>query len=266
MYQVTDMNVCFLSRWCVSVQMCLPPPVPSPGPSPSSLAAPRPHAGMTRGTSLWSFWSLGKTTALLMSRNWRYSTFLNLNIFFFSLRTVRAFGMLHAKSFFPVQCLSNAADGVRLAARIVDTPCNEMNTDHFLDVSENTSLFGNFWLVTAVILMQPHSQTSFSVSGNPGCRNWTWNYSSDHSGRGTKTKRVRRYWDCWCSSYISINIIHIIGNHLSEKLTVCIIFFLVNSYVCWKILGVISCCFYVSICFLNNALKELPLYSLTLWS
>lgn len=36
-----------------------------------------------------------------------------------------------------VQCLSNAADGVRLSARIVDTPCNEMNTDHFLDVSES---------------------------------------------------------------------------------------------------------------------------------
>lgn len=34
------------------------------------------------------------------------------------------------------QCLSNAADGVRLAARIVDTPCNEMNTDHFLEVSD----------------------------------------------------------------------------------------------------------------------------------
>ncbi|CAL8403155.1 unnamed protein product [Arctogadus glacialis] len=32
-----------------------------------------------------------------------------------------------------LQCLANAADGVRLAARIVDTPCNEMNTDHFLD-------------------------------------------------------------------------------------------------------------------------------------
>uniref|UniRef100_A0A7N8XDR6 Aminopeptidase like 1 n=1 Tax=Mastacembelus armatus TaxID=205130 RepID=A0A7N8XDR6_9TELE len=32
-----------------------------------------------------------------------------------------------------LQCLSNAADGVRLAARIVDTPCNDMNTDHFLD-------------------------------------------------------------------------------------------------------------------------------------
>ncbi|KAM8867148.1 putative aminopeptidase NPEPL1 isoform 1-T1 [Synchiropus picturatus] len=32
-----------------------------------------------------------------------------------------------------LKCLSNAADGVQLAARIVDTPCNEMNTDHFLD-------------------------------------------------------------------------------------------------------------------------------------
>ncbi|XP_058859446.1 probable aminopeptidase NPEPL1 [Acipenser ruthenus] len=32
-----------------------------------------------------------------------------------------------------LECLSNAADGVRLAARIVDTPCNEMNTDHFLE-------------------------------------------------------------------------------------------------------------------------------------
>ncbi|MGH0184269.1 UNVERIFIED_CONTAM: hypothetical protein FKN15_014405 [Acipenser sinensis] len=32
-----------------------------------------------------------------------------------------------------LECLANAADGVRLAARIVDTPCNEMNTDHFLE-------------------------------------------------------------------------------------------------------------------------------------
>lgn len=32
-----------------------------------------------------------------------------------------------------LECLSNAADGVRLAARIVDTPCNEMNTDQFLN-------------------------------------------------------------------------------------------------------------------------------------
>ncbi|KAK5912275.1 hypothetical protein CesoFtcFv8_002167 [Champsocephalus esox] len=32
-----------------------------------------------------------------------------------------------------LECLANAAHGVRMAARIVDTPCNEMNTDHFLD-------------------------------------------------------------------------------------------------------------------------------------
>lgn len=43
----------------------------------------------------------------------------------------------NTKTFYLFQCLSNAADGVRLAARIVDTPCNEMNTDHFLEVSES---------------------------------------------------------------------------------------------------------------------------------
>ena len=30
--------------------------------------------------------------------------------------------------------LEQAAESVRTAARIVDTPCNEMNTDHFLQV------------------------------------------------------------------------------------------------------------------------------------
>nr|XP_023482580.1 probable aminopeptidase NPEPL1 isoform X2 [Equus caballus] len=32
-----------------------------------------------------------------------------------------------------ILCLANATEGVRLAARIVDTPCNEMNTDTFLE-------------------------------------------------------------------------------------------------------------------------------------
>uniref|UniRef100_A0A8D0C0Z5 Aminopeptidase like 1 n=1 Tax=Salvator merianae TaxID=96440 RepID=A0A8D0C0Z5_SALMN len=32
-----------------------------------------------------------------------------------------------------LKCLESAAEGVRLAARIVDTPCNEMNTDSFLE-------------------------------------------------------------------------------------------------------------------------------------
>lgn len=32
-----------------------------------------------------------------------------------------------------VACLTNAANGIRLAARIVDAPCNEMNVSHFVD-------------------------------------------------------------------------------------------------------------------------------------
>ncbi|XP_053309401.1 probable aminopeptidase NPEPL1 [Spea bombifrons] len=32
-----------------------------------------------------------------------------------------------------LKCLESASEGVRLAARIVDTPCNEMNTDHFIE-------------------------------------------------------------------------------------------------------------------------------------
>ncbi|XP_021110827.1 probable aminopeptidase NPEPL1 isoform X3 [Heterocephalus glaber] len=34
-----------------------------------------------------------------------------------------------------LQCLVTATEGVRLAARIVDTPCNEMNTDIFLETT-----------------------------------------------------------------------------------------------------------------------------------
>lgn len=39
-----------------------------------------------------------------------------------------------------VQCLESAADGIRLSARIVDTPCNEMNTDIFIEVSSQGSI------------------------------------------------------------------------------------------------------------------------------
>lgn len=34
-------------------------------------------------------------------------------------------------------CMEEAARGIRLAARIVDTPCNEMNVDHFVKETEN---------------------------------------------------------------------------------------------------------------------------------
>lgn len=32
-----------------------------------------------------------------------------------------------------IECLQNAERGIRLAARIVDAPCNEMNVSHFID-------------------------------------------------------------------------------------------------------------------------------------
>ncbi|KAL6458582.1 hypothetical protein MHYP_G00338120 [Metynnis hypsauchen] len=48
-----------------------------------------------------------------------------------------------------LECLSNTADGVRLAARIVDTPCSEMNTDHFL---EEIKAVGNELGITPTII------------------------------------------------------------------------------------------------------------------
>ncbi|XP_056130010.1 probable aminopeptidase NPEPL1 [Lampris incognitus] len=48
-----------------------------------------------------------------------------------------------------LKCLSNAADGVRVAARIVDTPCNEMNTDHFLD--EIKTVGGELGIIPMII-------------------------------------------------------------------------------------------------------------------
>lgn len=33
-----------------------------------------------------------------------------------------------------LDCISSAAEGIRLAGRIVDTPCNEMHTDTFIRV------------------------------------------------------------------------------------------------------------------------------------
>ncbi|KAB5583858.1 hypothetical protein PHYPO_G00100570 [Pangasianodon hypophthalmus] len=48
-----------------------------------------------------------------------------------------------------IKSLNNVADGVRLAARIVDTPCNEMNTDHFL---EEIKAVGNELGITPTII------------------------------------------------------------------------------------------------------------------
>ena len=40
-----------------------------------------------------------------------------------------------------VQCFTAAVESIRLAAKIVDTPCNEMHTDIFLDVSRHENCF-----------------------------------------------------------------------------------------------------------------------------
>ncbi|XP_056607212.1 probable aminopeptidase NPEPL1 [Triplophysa dalaica] len=48
-----------------------------------------------------------------------------------------------------LKCLTNAADGVRLAARIVDAPCSEMNTDDFL---EEIKMVGNELGITPTII------------------------------------------------------------------------------------------------------------------
>ena len=49
-----------------------------------------------------------------------------------------------------MSCIRDAAYGVRLAARITDTPCAEMNTDTFLEVGSplmqgTASILGLFW-------------------------------------------------------------------------------------------------------------------------
>ncbi len=39
---------------------------------------------------------------------------------------------------FYVQAISDAAYGIQLAAKIVDTPCSEMHTDGFLEARNNS--------------------------------------------------------------------------------------------------------------------------------
>ncbi|XP_060526069.1 probable aminopeptidase NPEPL1 [Cylas formicarius] len=53
-------------------------------------------------------------------------------------------------------CLEHACKGIRLAARIVDTPCNEMNVDHFL---EEIKLVGKDLAIEPVIIRDEELQT-----------------------------------------------------------------------------------------------------------
>ena len=49
-----------------------------------------------------------------------------------------------------LQCLRATADGVRLAAKIVDMPCSEMNVHHFVKVSV---LFGLLKALFKIVLL-----------------------------------------------------------------------------------------------------------------
>lgn len=46
--------------------------------------------------------------------------------------------------------LQAAADGIRLAARIVDAPCNEMNVDQFVEVGQFNTVLGALALTVLI--------------------------------------------------------------------------------------------------------------------
>lgn len=68
----------------------------------------------------------------------------------------------HLNVVFCFQCLTNAADGIRLAARIVDMPCSEMNTDDFLEASFS-SLFDELRKSCSAMAISAFFLTRFSV-------------------------------------------------------------------------------------------------------
>lgn len=48
-----------------------------------------------------------------------------------------------------IKCLTNTMNGIRLAAKIVDTPCNEMNVTHF--INEITSIANELNVKSTII-------------------------------------------------------------------------------------------------------------------
>lgn len=72
-----------------------------------------------------------------------------------------------------LESLENAAVGIRLAARIVDTPCNEMNVDHFLEVRSRILTYFFLQTVNKLIIDVNLAQISFhSLCWTIKCDNW----------------------------------------------------------------------------------------------
>lgn len=59
-----------------------------------------------------------------------------------------------------VKCLNTAADSVRLAAKIVDAPCSEMNTNHFLEVllASYSCVHLTYWYRHCPLILADHTQ------------------------------------------------------------------------------------------------------------
>ncbi|XP_068118258.1 probable aminopeptidase NPEPL1 [Hyperolius riggenbachi] len=67
-----------------------------------------------------------------------------------------------------LKCLESATEGVRLAARIVDTPCNEMNTDHF--VEEISAVGKELGIAAQIIRGEELKERGFGDIESPGVR------------------------------------------------------------------------------------------------
>ena len=94
--------------------------------------------------------------------------------------------------------LENSKVGIQMAARIVDTPCNEMNTDAFLNEVNflfdiNSEDLANYCLtvllsviISILYFTDPYSWPTLRHSTN------------NHSRPGAERKRIRG--DLWCRS------------------------------------------------------------------
>ena len=95
--------------------------------------------------------------------------------------------------------LENSKVGIQMAARIVDTPCNEMNTDAFLN--EVNSFFDNDLNLRGMVIcltVLPSVIKSILYFTDPYCWPTLRHSTNNHSRPGAERKRIWR--DLWCRS------------------------------------------------------------------
>lgn len=106
-----------------------------------------------------------------------------------------------------LEAIDAAANGVRMAARLVDTPCNEMTVDDFVQVN----LLFTFLYVVLNFLFNLYCNFDFTLKHNRFVKNnyflniieyrscgWIFEHNANnHSWRRTTEKRFRWYLRCW---------------------------------------------------------------------